>query len=124
MTDPVSKTTSRHPLKRLWHATGYSLQGLSAAFKNEQAFRLESYLLVVVVPLAFYLTDNNLERAIMIACWFIVMMAELVNSAIEATIDRFGGEHHELSGRAKDIGSAVVFVALLMFFLVWALILY
>ncbi|MGD9000067.1 MAG: diacylglycerol kinase [Granulosicoccaceae bacterium] len=124
MTEPVIKTTSKHPLKRLWHATGYSLQGLSAAFKNEQAFRLETYLLVIVVPLAFYLTDNNFERAIMIACWLVVMMAELVNSAIEATIDRFGGEHHELSGRAKDIGSALVFVALLMFFLVWTLILY
>lgn len=123
MTEPLVKTTSKHPLKRLWDATGYSLQGLAAAFKNEQAFRLETYLLILVVPVAFYLTDNNLERAVMIACWFVVMIAELTNSAIEATIDRFGGEHHELSGRAKDIGSAVVFVALIMFFVVWALIL-
>jgi diacylglycerol kinase (ATP) len=124
MTDPVIKSTSKHPLKRLWYATGYSLKGLAAAFKNEQAFRQETYLLIIVVPLAFYLTDNNLERAVMIACWLLVMMAELVNSAIEAIVDRFGGEHHELSGRAKDIGSAVVFVTLLMFFIVWTLILY
>lgn len=124
MNEPVIKTTSKQPLKRLWYATGYSFKGLAAAFKNEQAFRLETYLLVIVVPLAFYLTDNNFERAVMIACWFIVMMAELLNSAIEAVVDRFGGERHELSGRAKDIGSAVVFVALVMFFIVWALILY
>ena len=120
----MEKTTSKNGWVRLWHATGYSLQGLAAAFRHEQAFRLEVYLLLIIVPLAFYLGDNNLERALLISSWLIVMMAELVNSAIEAAIDRFGGEHHELSGRAKDIGSAVVFVALALFVVMWGLLLY
>jgi len=119
----LNKITSKNPFIRLWNATGYSLKGLSAAFKHEQAFRLETYILVILAPLTFYLTDNNIEQVLMIGSWLIVMIAELVNSAIEAVVDRFGGELHELSGRAKDIGSAVVMVAVILSGLTWALIL-
>jgi diacylglycerol kinase (ATP) len=120
----MGKTTSRNSLRRLWNATGYSLKGLRAAFIHEQAFRLEVYILVFLAPLVFYLTDNNIEQALMLGSWLIVMLAELVNSAVEATIDRIGSEQHELSGRAKDIASAVVMVALVMATVIWGLILY
>lgn len=109
---------------RLYNATIYSWQGLVAAFRHEQAFRLELYLLVLLVPLAFYLTDSALARALMIGSWLLVMTIELINSAIEAVVDRFGGEQHELSGRAKDIGSAAVFVALVIVAVIWAAVLF
>lgn len=120
----MEKTTSRNPFVRLWNATGYSLKGLYAAFRNEQAFRLEVYLSFILIPLALYLTDHPVERALMIGSWLTVMIAELVNSALEAVVDRFGGEQHELSGRAKDIGSAVVMLAVIMLVVVWAFILW
>lgn len=120
----MEKTTSKNPLLRLWNATGYSLKGLYAAFRNEQAFRLEVYLSFLLIPLAIYLSDNHIERILMIASWLIVMICELVNSAIEAVVDRFGGEIHELSGRAKDIASAVVMLAVILAVTVWGFILY
>jgi len=113
------KPTSTNGFTRLFNASIYSWQGLVAAFRNEQAFRLEIYLLLVLAPLAFYLTDSSLERALMISSWLLVMTIELINSAIEAVVDRFGGEQHELSGRAKDIGSAAVFVALVISAAIW-----
>ena len=120
----MDKTTSKNPFICLWNATGYSLKGLHAAFRNEQAFRLEVYLAIVLIPLAIYLSNDNIERALMIASWLIVMIAELVNSALEAVVDRFGGDHHELSGRAKDIGSAVVMLAVIMSVTVWGFVLW
>jgi len=114
------KQTSNNPVTRLINATRFSWQGLMAAYKNEQAFRQEVLVFVIVVPLAFYLTDVPFERALLIASWMLVMIFELLNSAIEAVVDRFGEEHHELSGRAKDIGSAAVLVALLLSIVIWA----
>lgn len=114
------KPSSTNGFVRLYNASIYSWQGFVAAFRHEQAFRLELYLLVVFVPLAFYLTDNSLERALMIGSWLLVMTIELINSAIEAVVDRFGGEQHELSGRAKDIGSAAVFIGLVIVAVIWA----
>lgn len=114
------KPTSTNGFLRLYKASVYSWQGLLAAFRHEQAFRLEIYILLVLVPVAFYLSDAPLERALMIGSWLFVMTIELINSAIEAVVDRFGGEHHELSGRAKDIGSAAVFVALVIVVVIWA----
>ena len=108
------KPSSTNGFIRLIKASVYSWQGLVAAFRNEQAFRLEIYLLLVLVPLAFYLTEHSLERALMIGSWLLVMTVELINSALEAVVDRFGGEQHELSGRAKDIGSAAVLIAVLI----------
>ena len=114
------KTSSPNPVTRLINATGFSLQGLRAAFIHEQAFRLEFYILIILVPLAFYLGSSNLDYSLMIGSWLLVMIVELVNSAIEAVVDRFGGEQHELSGRAKDIGSAAVMMALLLSAITWA----
>lgn len=108
---------------RLIKATGYSLAGLRAAYRHEQAFRQESWLLVILAPLAFYLSAENMERALLIGSWLLVMVVELLNSAIEATVDRMGDEWHELAGQAKDIASAAVMLALLLAVMVWVLLL-
>lgn len=111
-------------IQRLIRATGYSLQGLRAAFANEAAFRLEVYLSILLIPLGLWLGKSGLERALLAGCILLVMIVELVNSGIEAVVDRFGGELHELSGRAKDVGSAAVLLALVNVALVWALVLF
>jgi len=109
---------------RLWRATGYSLKGLRAAFQHEQAFRQEVYILLLVVPLGLFLGDGVLEKVLLISSWLIVMIAELMNSAVEAVVDRIGSEPHELSGRAKDIASAAVMVALVLAGLTWILLIF
>ncbi|QCO68286.1 diacylglycerol kinase [Luteimonas yindakuii] len=108
---------------RMWKATLWSLQGLRAAWLHESSFRLEVCLLVVLAPLALWLGSNGIERALLLGSCLLVLTVELLNSAIEAVIERFGGEWHELAGRAKDMGSAAVFVAMLNVLLVWGLIL-
>ncbi|MDX2456830.1 MAG: diacylglycerol kinase [Gammaproteobacteria bacterium] len=110
-------------IRRLINATGYSLQGLAAAFRHETAFRQEVALTVILVPLALWLGQTGLEQALLISVWVLVLLFELMNSAIEAVVDRVGPELHELSGRAKDIGSATVMVALLNAAVVWLLVL-
>lgn len=104
-------------------AARYSLNGIKAALEYEEAFRLELMAMVVMVPAAIYLGQTGLERAMMVGSLLLVLLAELVNSAIEAIVDRISVEHHVLSGRAKDIGSAAVFVALVNVAAVWGLIL-
>lgn len=101
-------------------ATGYSLQGLKAAWVNEAAFRQELLLSVILSISAFFLPVTTLERVLMIGSLFLVLIVELINSAVEAVVDRVSDEWHVLSGRAKDIGSAAVFVALLLVLFVWA----
>lgn len=108
---------------RILKATQWSLQGLRAAWLHESSFRLEVYLLLVLAPLAWWLGETPVERALMIGSCLIVLAAELLNSAVEAVIERYGPEHHELAGRAKDMGSAAVFVTMLNVLLVWGLIL-
>ena len=110
-------------LKRIVDATGYSWKGLKAAWKYEAAFRQELILVLFGVPLAFYLAENKYELLWLILPLFILVIAELINSAIEAVVDRISDEHHELSGRAKDIGSAIVFVSLILLVVVWTRIL-
>lgn len=110
-------------LRRLINAFGYSLAGLSAAYKNEDAFRQEVRMAIVLIPLALYLGDTGIERAFMIAAVLLVMMVELLNSSIEATVDRISLENHLLAKRAKDIGSAAVLVSLVNLVVVWALLL-
>lgn len=107
---------------RVLRATKFSAQGLLAAWKNEAAFRQELILVVVLLPAAFWLGQTALERAALVACLLLVLIVELINSAIEAAIDRHGDEQHELSGRAKDMGSAAVFVSLLTVATIWGLI--
>ena len=109
-------------LGRILRAMKFSSQGLASAWKNEAAFRQELILLVVLVPAAIWLGQTALERAVLIGCLFVVLIVELINSAIEAAIDRHGDEIHELSGRAKDMGSAAVFVSLLLVAVVWGMI--
>ncbi len=111
-------------IARIIDAGGYSWQGLSAAYKHEAAFRQELFLSIIMLPLAIWLGDSGLESAVMIASLFIVLIAEILNSAIEAVVDRFGSELHELSGRAKDMGSAAVFLALVNVAIVWGLVLF
>ncbi|MCB1922593.1 MAG: diacylglycerol kinase [Gammaproteobacteria bacterium] len=110
-------------MTRLIRAFGYSLQGFAACFRHEAAFRLEVMLSVFIVPLGFWLGASGVERALLVGSWVLVMIVELLNSAIEATVDRVGTEHHQLAGRAKDIGSASVFLAISLALLVWALVL-
>ena len=110
--------------RRLIKATGYSWAGLKAAWRNEEAFRQEGLLCVVLAPLALWLGDSAVERVLLIGSLLLLVIVELLNTGIEATIDRIGLERHELSGRAKDIGSAAVFMALLNAAVAWLLILF
>ena len=107
---------------RILLATKWSLQGLRAAWLHESSFRLEVVTFLVLGPLGFYLGQDGVERALLIGSCLLVMSIELLNSAIEAVIERYGAEHHVLAGRAKDMGSAAVFVLMLNVILVWALI--
>jgi diacylglycerol kinase (ATP) len=107
---------------RILRATKFSAQGLAAAWKNEAAFRQELILVVILLPAAFWLGQTALERAVLIGSLFLMLIVELINSAIEAAIDRHGDEQHELSGRAKDMGSAAVFISLLIIATTWGLI--
>jgi len=111
-------------IARIIAATGYSWKGLKAAWKHEAAFRQELMLAIIGLPLAFYLAENRFELLWLILPLFILVIAELVNSAIEAAVDRISDEHHELSGRAKDIGSAIVFIALILLAVIWGLVLF
>jgi diacylglycerol kinase (ATP) len=106
-------------MARLYKAMHYSLAGLRSTYQHERAFREEAWLLIVLVPLAFWLGDNHIEYILLIGSWIIVMIAELFNTAIEATIDRIGADTHELSGRAKDVGSAAVMVSLILALAIW-----
>lgn len=108
-------------LKRLLKATLYSVQGIKAAFREEQAFRQEFYLALVLAPLGLWLGESSVERVLLVGALILVLIVELINSGIEAVVDRFGGEIHELSGRAKDVGSAAVFLALINVIFVWGL---
>tara|TARA_Y100001960_G_scaffold325756_1_gene408730 strand:+ start:33 stop:389 length:357 start_codon:yes stop_codon:yes gene_type:complete len=110
-------------IRRILDATGYSLQGLKAAWIHEAAFRQELVLTLVLSICAFLLPVTTSERIMMISSLLLVVIVELINSAIEAVVDRVSDDWHELSGRAKDIGSAAVFVALFLALFVWASIL-
>ena len=109
---------------RMFRACGASMKGLTGAFREEAAFRQELALAVVVIPLGLWLGQNGMERALLIAPMFLVLVVELINSAIEATVDRIGLERHKLSGLAKDIGSAAVLMSLLLLAVVWLLVLW
>jgi diacylglycerol kinase (ATP) len=100
------------------------MKGLKAAITHEEAFRLELMAMVVLLPLALWLGQGGVERALLVGSLLLVLLVELINSALEAVVDRVGVEHHELSGRAKDIGSAAVFIALTNVAVVWGLLLW
>ena len=108
---------------RILKATVWSMQGLRAAWLHESSFRLEVYLLLVMGPLAVWLGQTGVERALLLGSCLLVLSIELMNSSIEAVIERYGPEFHELAGRAKDMGSAAVFVLMMNVVLVWGFIL-
>jgi diacylglycerol kinase (ATP) len=122
MADSTGSHAPRSPF-RAWRAFLWSMQGLKATWAVESSFRLEVYLFVVLAPLAMWLTRLGVERAILVGSMMIVLIIEVLNSAVEAVVDRWGPEHHELAGRAKDMGSAAVFLADLNVLLCWGFVL-
>ncbi|MGH8251627.1 MAG: diacylglycerol kinase [Steroidobacteraceae bacterium] len=109
--------------RRLARAFGSTWRGFRAAWREEEAFRQECLLAIVVVPLGLWLGTSGVERALLVGPMFIVLAIELINSAVEATVDRIGIERHPLSGLAKELGSAAVFVAFALLAICWALVL-
>ncbi len=110
-------------LKRVWSALFYSLAGLRAAIRHEDAFRQEALLAAILIPVALFLPVGSIGKSMMIASVLLVLIAELLNSAVEAAVDHTSLDHHQLAKRAKDIGSAAVLISLLNVVLVWLLIL-
>ena len=108
---------------RIVKASQYSWQGIRAAYRHEEAFRQEFWLCIVLIPLALYLGEGGVEKALLVATALLIPIVEIFNSAIEAVVDRFGGELHELSGRAKDMGSAAVALSIVLMVFVWLLVL-
>lgn len=119
----MSEFNTTGGLTRILRAFGYSIQGLRACYRHEAAFRQEVWAALVVVPLGLWLGQGGVEKALLAGSWLVVLIVELINSALEAAVDRFGSAYHELSGRAKDAGSAAVLLSIALALLVWALIL-
>ena len=109
-------------LTRVWKASVYSIQGLKAAWKHESAFRQELIIGLVLLPISFWIANTWVEVAVLMGVCFLVLIVELLNSAIEAVVDRVGHEHHDLAGQAKDMGSAAVMLSLIMAMGTWILI--
>jgi diacylglycerol kinase (ATP) len=128
--EDASKPLSTSPhkgktgLRRVWNALFYSFDGFRAAYRHEDAFRQEVVLAALLIPVALFLPASGLGKALMIASVLLVLVVELLNSAVEATVDRISLENHQLAKRAKDIGSAAVFVSLMNVVVVWALVLF
>jgi len=122
MADSTGTHAPRSPF-RAWRAFIWSMQGLRATWQVESSFRLEVYLFAVLAPLACWLTPSGVERAILIGSMMIVLIIEVLNSAVEAVVDRWGPELHELAGRAKDMGSAAVFLADINVLICWGFVL-
>lgn len=119
----IMKPANNHGIKRVIRATGFSIQGLKLAWKNEAAFRQELILAAIMLPIALIVDVTSVERVLLILGLFLVLIVELINSAIEAVVDRISDEFHPLSGQAKDIASAAVFMSLAFCGLTWAIIL-
>ena len=111
-------------LRRIWNALFYSFDGLKAAYRHEDAFRQEVWLALVLIPVALFLPVSGIGKALMMASVLMVLIVELLNSAVEATVDRVSLEHHRLAKRAKDIGSAAVLFSLINVAVVWLLVLF
>jgi diacylglycerol kinase (ATP) len=120
----VIEHTKPTGLRRLILASVNSLKGLRSAFISEAAFRQELALAIVLIPIGLWLGKTGVERALLVGSVLFVLVVELLNTAIETVVDRIGLEHHQLSGRAKDVGSAAVLVALVLLVAVWALLLF
>ena len=121
---PPSVPAKKKGLARIWAATVFSAEGLRACFRSEEAFRIESILSVFLIPLAVILGETALETAMLLFSIVLVLLVELLNSAIEAVVDRVSLDYHELSKKAKDIASGAVFVSLMTFLLIWSVLLF
>ena len=121
--EPVNPQKSRRGLNRVWHATGYSIAGLRAGW-HETAFRQEAIASIVLVPAAFWLGRSWVETVLLAGTVILIMIVELLNTGIETAIDRIGPEWHDLSKRAKDMGSAAVLLSLLLCAGTWAMALF
>ncbi|EJX06361.1 diacylglycerol kinase [gut metagenome] len=119
--DSAENLKGKQGLQRLFNATKYSFKGFKAAFRHEAAFREETLLALVLIPLALFLELPAVETLLLIGSVLLLMLVEILNSAIEAVVDRIGPELHPLSGRAKDMGSAAVFLAMTILGLTWGL---
>jgi diacylglycerol kinase (ATP) len=122
MADSSGSHAPRSPF-RAWQAFLWSMKGLRATWDVESSFRLEVYLFLVLAPLGYWLGESGVERAILIGPLVLVLVVEVLNSAVEAVVDRWGAEHNELAGRAKDMGSAAVFLSDMNVLICWGLIL-
>jgi len=114
----------RKGLTRLWNALGYSRDGLAAAWKNEAAFREEILLAAIAIPLAIFLGNSGVDRALLVGSILLILIVEILNSAVEAVVDKASPERHELAKRAKDMGSAAVLLSLINAAVVWACVLW
>lgn len=123
MDDHESPFKGKTGLRRVWNAFHYSLDGLSAAYRHEDAFRQEVWLALLLIPTACWLPVNNIGRILMIGSVLLVLIVELLNSAVEAAVDRISLENHRLAKRAKDIGSAAVLMSLVNVAVTWGLVL-
>jgi len=121
--DMESPHKGKTGLRRLINATRYSFDGIAAAFRHEDAFRTELALCAVLAPIGLWLGENGIERALLIGSLFLVLIVELLNSAVEAAVDRISFDEHRLAKRAKDIGSAAVMLSLVAAASVWLLVL-
>jgi diacylglycerol kinase (ATP) len=117
-------TTERRGFLQMYKAMIWSYKGLRAAMRHEASFRLEMYLFLIFAPLGLWLGHGAVEKALLVGSLVLVLSAELLNSAIEAVVDKVSPEFHELAGRAKDMGSAAVFLLILNIFLCWGLVLW
>jgi diacylglycerol kinase (ATP) len=124
MSEPGHNLKGKTGMRRVWNALGYSLAGLRATYAHEAAFRQELWLAAVLIPLALWLSVSNLGKALMISSVLLVLIVEILNSALEALVDLASPEIHPLAKRAKDAGSAAVFVALVNVPVVWLLVLF
>ena len=111
-------------ITRIIKAFGFSMKGFRAAWKHEAAFRQELMLTVVLTPLAFVISETTMQLALLLLTLFVVLITEILNSAVEAVVDRVSDEQHKLAGRAKDMGSAAVFLSLVMTAVIWGLVIF
>lgn len=123
MADSSNSNAPRTPF-RAWQAFQWSLKGLQATWRLESSFRLEVYLFAVLIPVGLYIGPTPVEKFLLVSVLMLILIVEVLNSAIEAVVDRWGGELHELAGRAKDMGSAAVFLADINAIVCWALVLW
>ncbi|MCG8413458.1 MAG: diacylglycerol kinase [Pseudomonadales bacterium] len=121
--ETLSPPPPKKGLSRLIAATGYSAAGIKAAFKNEEAVRMEIGAFIVMAPLGLWLGETPVEKVLLVACLVFVIVVELLNTGIETVVDRVGKDYHELSRVAKDIGSAAVFISLALVIFTWAMLL-